>query len=244
MKYFKIIQDEIIIAAITSNNFMRYLSVTDCFVRANEQVGEYATYKGQFYRSTWMQPIVKVVSYIEAYILEIEEEEYNALVKALETNEIIVDEEINDNPPEEHNYVDPIQEITLEFIRSSKLKEISYSCRQTIESGFDMILRGETCHFSLTTQDQFNLMSLKEMAATSQLIPYHADGEECVFYTPEEINEIISAANNFKTYQITYHNALKGYVNALETIEEIAAVEYGMDIPEEYKTDVLKVLES
>jgi len=222
---------------------MRYLSITDCFVRANEQVGEYATYKGQFYRSTWMQPIVKVVPYTEAFIIEIDEEEYDTLIEALETNEIIVDEEINDNPPEEHNYIDPLDELTLEFARDSKINAMSYTCRTTIEAGFDAIIRGESKHFSLTTQDQLNLMSLSTMAQTQTLIPYHADGEECTFYTAEEINQIIDAANSFKNYQIAYHNALKAYINDLDTVEDIAAIEYGTPIPDEYKSDVLKILE-
>jgi len=86
-------------------------------------------------------------------------------------------------------------------------------------------------------------MSLNVLAQTQSMIPYHADGEECEFYAAEEINEIVEAANAFKIYHTTYHNALKGYINSLETIEDIAAVEYGIEIPEEYKTDVLKALE-
>ena len=81
------------------------------------------------------------------------------------------------------------------------------------------------------------------MAQTQTLIPYHADGEECVFYTNEEINEIVETATAFKIYHTTYYNALKTYINALETIEEIAAITYGVQIPDEYKSDVLKVLE-
>jgi len=81
------------------------------------------------------------------------------------------------------------------------------------------------------------------MAQTESLIPYHADGETCEFYTPDEINEIISTATAFKNYHLAYYNSLKTYVNALETVEEISAITYGTPIPEEYKTDVLKVLE-
>jgi len=36
---------------------------------------------------------------------------------------------------------------------------------------------------------------------------------------------------------------LKNYINSLGTIEDINAITYGVTIPEEYKTDVLKVLE-
>jgi hypothetical protein len=133
--------------------------------------------------------------------------------------------------------------VTIDAMREMKLNSLSYTCRITIEQGFDTIIRGETKHFSLTTQDQLNLMSLSAMAQTQSLIPYHADGEECTFYTAEEINQIIDAANSFKNYQIAYYNALKTYVNDLDTIEDIAAIEYGTPIPDEYKSDVLKILE-
>jgi len=43
--------------------------------------------------------------------------------------------------------------------------------------------------------------------------------------------------------QLAYYNSLKNYINALDTIEAIAAIEYGTPIPDEYKSDVLRVLE-
>jgi len=73
----------------------------------------------------------------------------------------------------------------LEFVRSSKISIMSNACHKTIEQGFDLELRGETKHFSLDTQDQLNLMSLSTLDSYS--IPYHADGEEVVFYSPNEI---------------------------------------------------------
>ena len=45
MKYYKIVNNNVIVGAITSNDFMRYLPITDCFMRTTEQYGEYATYK-------------------------------------------------------------------------------------------------------------------------------------------------------------------------------------------------------
>ena len=80
------------------------------------------------------------------------------------------------------------------------------------------------------------------MLQSQSMIPYHADGEEVMFYSAEEIQEIIDTANAFKIYHTTYYNSLKNYINSLETIEEIAAIEYGVDIPEEYQSDVLKAL--
>ena len=165
-----------------------------------------------------------------------------AYINAIETNEIIP------NEPDE-SVIEPAELIindyddSIEFVRAAKLRAMSNTCRTTIESGFDLELRGEIHHFSLDTQDQLNLISLSVMAQTQTLIPYHADGESCIFYTNEEINEIVDAATSFKIYHTTYYNALKNYINSLETIEEIEQIAYGIEIREEYKTDVLKMLD-
>jgi len=118
---------------------------------------------------------------------------------------------------------------------------MSYTCNKIIERGFDIELQGETHHFSLTVQDQLNLITLSSMAAQGiQQIPYHADGELCKFYSPEEINAIVNTATMFKTYHTTYYNGLKAYINSLDNIEDISEITYGIDLPEEYQTDVWK----
>ena len=242
MKYYKILNNDAIVGIATSHEFIKYSPIARCFLRSDEQNGEYINLDGKLYRAMWMAPIVQLESYITATIIEITQEEYEIYAAAVVNNETITippDTEI----PNAEDEINPIDITSLEFIRSSKLNEMSYACRTTIEAGFDLVLRGETLHFSLTTQDQLNLMNLNIAAQTQELIPYHADGEECVFYSSEEINEILAAAASFKNYQIAYHNALKAYINALDTIEAIAAIEYGTPIPDEYKSDVLRVLE-
>ena len=245
MKYYKIIKDNTFLGIITSNNFIRYQDANRMLMGANEETGDLVDYNNHLYRALWMKPMnPNIHQHFEiADITEISQEEYNSFSDAIRANkQIIVEDKIQE-------YVQPtvklnIEEQGVDFIRSSKLNEMSYACRKTIEAGFDLELRGETKHFSLDTQDQLNLMSLGIMAQTQSLIPYHADGEECDFYTAEEINEIIDTANAFKIYHTTYYNALKGYINSLETIEDIAAVTYDMEIPEEHQTNVLKALEA
>lgn len=242
MKYYKLVLDNTIIGAVTSNNFIRFSTVAQRFVRTDEELGEYLEYNGVIYRSSWMRPIVRQKDYTEVLVLEITEEEYNIFAEAIEQNQIIYDNtqyEEGQNEPEN----DPIDDSTLEFIRSSKLNEMSYACRQAIEAGIDLNIRGEMRHFSLTTQDQLNLMSLNAMAQTETGIPYHADGETCVFYTAEELQQIIAAMNSHKNYHTIYYNSLRNYINSLETIEEIAAITYGTSIPSEYKSEALKVIE-
>ena len=243
MKYYKIIKDNNFIGVINSNNFIQYQEQNNMFIGATPETGDLVQCDNKLYRSLWMKPMNSNISVIFEFatIKEITKEEYITFMRAIEQNQEI--EDIDDIIPEPTPTPIIPDDGSIAFIRSSKLSEVSYACRQTIEAGFDLVLRGETRHFSLTTQDQLNLMSLGTLAQTEELIPYHADGEECEFYTPQEINEIIATAVDFKNYQLAYHNALKAYINALDTIEDIAAITYGTPIPDEYKSDVLRVLE-
>lgn len=241
MKYYKIMTFENkFIGAVSSSDFIRYSFIGHSYMRCNEKKGEYVVFNGITYRAAWMAPCKTDRTYIEAQIIEIPEEEYQIFMNAIEHNETIPDEQ-EDIPP----LPEPIDEIeaeTIEFVRSSKISEMSYECRKTIEAGIDIQLRMETKHFSMDTQDQLNLMSLGVMAQTQELIPYHADGETCIFYTADEINQIVAAATAHKVYHTTYYNALKNYINSLTTIEEIAAITYGTPIPDEYQSEVLKVI--
>lgn len=243
MTYYKMILDNNIVGIACSNDFIAFSPVIESFLRSDEKRGEFISWHGNIYRDTWMQPIQFHVDFIAVEIREITEEEYRAYEHAFDVNDEIEYEHEQEEPIEQPEYVDPIEVNSIEFLRESKINEMSRACRATIENGFDLALHGETYHFSLTTQDQLNLMSLSALAQTQSLIPYHADGEPQTFYTSEEINLIAQTATELKIYHTTYYNALKGYINALETIEEIAAITYGIDIPEEYKTDVLKLLE-
>lgn len=241
MKYYKIMTFENkFIGAVSSSDFIRYSFIGHSYMRCNEKKGEYVVFNGITYRAAWMAPCKTDRTYIEAQIIEISEEEYQIFMNAIEHNETIPDEQ-EDIPP----LPEPIDEIeaeTIEFVRSSKISEMSLQCRKTIEAGIDIQLRMETKHFSMDTQDQLNLMSLGVMAQTQELIPYHADGETCIFYTADEINQIVAAATAHKVYHTTYYNALKNYINSLTTIEEIAAITYGTPIPDEYQSEVLKVI--
>ena len=98
-------------------------------------------------------------------------------------------------------------------------------------------------HFSLTTQDQLNLITLQSMIASGETaIPYHADGELCRYYTVEDISTVMDAATAHKTFHVTYFNSLKAYINSMDSIVDISKIEYGDEIPDEYQSDILKSL--
>lgn len=244
MKYYKIIQGNSFIGVVNSNNFIYYHPYDRILMAADEILGQYIEYHGKLYRDTWMAPTPNdiEIAFEQGFVIEISQDVYEQFREAIENDEVIDDEE--PEPIVQPVIPNPIEEVTVEFMRESKIAQMSTACRATIESGFDIILNdGESHHFSLSTQDQLNLMTLSTLAETQELIPYHADGEICKFYSASEIKQIVAEATQFKIYHTTYYNALKEYINGLDTVEEINAITYGVAIPEEYKSDALKILE-
>lgn len=244
MKYYKIILDNSFIGVVYSGNFIKETTTNHRLIYVDENRGQFVDCNGLLYRDYWMLPIIDTqYEYTNANIIEISEEEYNTIKQAIDHHEeIIIDD---DDEEEEPIPIIPQEDpdITIEFVRESKLKEMSNECKKSIENGFDILLSdGGNHHFSLTTQDQLNLMALS--TNTDDIIPYHADGESTKFFSAADIKAIIKGASDHKTYQTTYYNSLREYINSLSTIEEIAAITYGVAIPEEYKSDVLKILDN
>lgn len=188
-----------------------------------------------------MFPTNSNIKYKKVQIIQIDESEYNALYQAIDNGEEIENQQEQEQVPEEAP-IDQIYETTFEFVQSSKIKEMSGICNQIITNGFDVILSdGEQHHFSLTIQDQLNLITLSTLVSSGeQEIAYHADGELCKYYSAQDIMTIIAKATEFKTYHVTYFNSLKAYIEAIDNIEDISRIGYGIDIPEEYQSEILK----
>lgn len=186
MKFYKIITDDAFIGAVHSGQFVTENGVNHKLFFSNEITGQYVSYDGALYRDYWMSPIQGTVHpFASVHIIEITSSEYETFIEAIENNKPI------NIVPEDEIIPDPVPvtdtDVTIEFMRESKINEMSATCRRVIEAGIDIELRMEIHHFSLNTQDQLNIMSLGVMAQTQALIPYHADGEVCIFYTAEEI---------------------------------------------------------
>lgn len=244
MNYYKLINGKNIVGIGLSLDFRKFQKKHGVILFCDEQFAQYIQYKDTLYHDDWMLPVTTdLYEYESAKVIEIDEDEYNTLKKSLEIEDKILIEP--ETPAEqEPEYVDPDTEITVEYVKGVKIAEMNNTCNQTITNGFDVMLSdGETYHFSLTTQDQLNLITLSSMVASGETqIPYHADGELCKFYSAEDINTIITMATQFKTFQVSYFNALKAYIETMDDIETISGVTYGIDIPAEHQSEVLKVL--
>lgn len=243
MKYYKVISDSIFVGIGTDSDMRRYQLKHRVFLACTPEQAQYIQVGDNLYHAQWMLPETINNTGKLVDVIEISETEYDALYSAIESGEEI---QIEDEPTQEEEIpiIDENTEITVEFIKSRKIIEMSATCSSVITNGFDVVLSdGESHHFSLTTQDQLNLITLTTMVASGETnIPYHADGELCKFYSPDDIIKISTGATNFKTYQVSYFNSLKAYIESMNDIESISAITYGIQIPEEYMSDVLKVL--
>lgn len=124
---------------------------------------------------------------------------------------------------------------TLEELKTFHNNVLNKQCQDQIYAGTDVTFSsGKVEHFSMTQNDQINIIGLTTMIATGQeSVPYHADGEECKIYTAEEATAISNQCLAYKTYHTTYCNLLHCLVNRLETKDDVLGVTYGVSLPED-----------
>lgn len=113
---------------------------------------------------------------------------------------------------------EPINEVI-----SQKRAELSGECEKAIVAGVDV---GDA-HYSLTIEDQANILALTPLAQAGNSVFYHSDSNMCCEYSPDEFNKIVNAVTAHKTLQTTYCNLLMRQVEEMSDVEEIKAVEYG-----------------
>lgn len=244
MNYYKLINGSTFVGVATQHDFRVFQQKHKIILACDEEQAQYVQCGESFYRANWMVPVTtNRVIYETVEVIRIDEDEYNILYEAVEKGEEIRIEQ-EQPAPEDTPVIDPNEEVTVDYVKSTKIAEMNYVCNKVIENGIDVLLSdGNVYHFSLTTQDQLNLITLQSMIAAGETsIPYHADGELCRYYSAEDISVVMDSATAHKTFHVTYFNSLKVYINALDNITDISAVQYGVDIPEEYQSDILKAL--
>lgn len=125
----------------------------------------------------------------------------------------------------------------LSELKDSCLYYINAMCNAYIQMGIDVKLSdGIIRHFTLTLEDQQNIITAYSNAKEKNSnVPYHADEELCKMFSLEEITNIYNAMVLHITYQNTYCNMLKHYINNdCNTNESVIDIFYSMDLPEEY----------
>ena len=242
MSYYKILTNGVVTDA--NDVFLRWQAKHKMMIVCPPEQGQFIQSSDQesIYRVPWLLPAPEDVAaqYMTADAVEITEDEYTALRAVLDAGEVPAD--APEPAQEQPEQVPPSEE--LEHLRQLKIHEMSATCNAVITSGVDVALSdGKNHHFSLTVEDQLNLVSLSALVMQGQKqIPYHADGEECQFYSLEDFQAITAAATAWKTAQESYFNSLRAYIQGINDAAELAAVEYGTPVPFEYQSSVLQAL--
>lgn len=215
MKYYKIIKNKEFIGVGTTLNLRRFQSKHQIILICDETQVQYIQLGDVFYRANWMWPEnTDGIKYEIADVIRIEKDEYDLLLKAVETNEEIV---IEEEPVVEAEQV-IVENPTIDYVRASKIAELKRDCNKTIANGVDIKLSdGETRHFSMSLEDQINLLTMAYLS------------DETV-YSTEDMKTIIAETNAFKNNHIAKFKQLKDRVNSLNTIHEVSAVNYHEEV--------------
>lgn len=121
--------------------------------------------------------------------------------------------------------------------KNTIIQKMSRECEYQICSGVTV----DGANYSLNIEDQMNMsVLLAQVNAGVNSVPYHADGEACRYYSAEEFSNIAKKAIDWIAYQQSYFNSLRDYILSITTTQELSNVTYGMDIPDDYQTTVLK----
>ena len=146
-------------------------------------------------------------------------------------------------PPDPEPTPDPEPYVpTLEEVKETKKQEIRIAYQSVKAAGVDIELSTGTEHFPLSDEEVTFLMGKQVELASGNggNISYQDADNKCKFYSAEDMQKIIEEAFQFVSYQTTYRNTLWEWVDECVSKEEVEAIAYGTEIPEQYQNDVLK----
>lgn len=129
-------------------------------------------------------------------------------------------------------------------VRADKLAALSAACGAAITAGCDVVLPGGAHgHIALTAEDQINLTNAAAaVEGGAGAYPYHLDGELCALYPAADIMAMARAATGHKLYHTTYYNHLAAWVRRCKSVEEVSAITYGADLPEDLAANMAAIL--
>lgn len=229
---FKIISNNVIIDVVTELIYVTLVDGSVCYKRGKERsLGLVSSDGEHLWRLEGAPPLPGEEAVVS--VAEISEEEYLDLYNRLHP--------VTGEEPEP--VVDEALLLTARYAKNAKIEEMRRACEAAITGGVDVTYNDTTRHYSMELTDQLNLLALIDSIEQGLTqIPYHSDGEACRYYTPEEFGTVVAAANAHKTYHTTYYNSLKAYIESVETLDKLDEITYGMNVPVEYQSDVLKEL--
>lgn len=124
--------------------------------------------------------------------------------------------------------------------KQRKINEISLTSQSMIINGVEF--NGKK--YRLNTTDQINMSALSSMAQMGNKVPYHADGEICRIFEPEEMVQLAQTATSWIVYHTTYFNLLKHQILEYDNLEDVEKVYYGIKLKDEYQQIINTIVSS
>lgn len=126
-----------------------------------------------------------------------------------------------------------------------KVEILSAACQAEIMKGIDVAMSdGEVKHFTLTMEDQINLMFAREAVAADNTcnVLFKASGEDLMAYSAQDIMLVAKSAMEHITYQRAYFESLRKWVRQSRTVIEVGDRYYGEEVPEEFWSEVYELM--
>lgn len=132
---------------------------------------------------------------------------------------------------------------TLEDVKAAKKQEIYMMYNADVAAGVDVELSTGTQHFPLSDEDQRFLMGkqLELSGSDAEMVSYQDSDNHCMLLSRDDMQKIITTALTYVNIKTTYRNNLCEWADQCGTKEEVAAVFYGAEIPEEHQNEVFKM---
>lgn len=226
---FKVIHNNVVVDILDSVTYVRYLSRSNRFVNTDKT-------SAHGFRSSDMSTVYILEgnscppgkNLLVVKLVKITKVEYQKLKNLMESQDSI-----------EANSTE------LRYARQLKISELSAACNAAIVSGVHVLLSDGKYHdFRLTVEDQLNLASFQSQIANgSKKILYHETGKLVRWFTSDDMNLIISAADRHRLRHMTYYNLLKHCIEGMYNKAEIESAYYGvpletLPVPKDVQFDV------
>ena len=228
MRYYKLINGENFIGVGTTWDFRRYQNKHGILISCDENTAEYMRVGDELYRDDrWMIPPVKTsgnIPYKTATITEIDGKEYDSLIKSIETGE-----EINLPPvtPPREEPEEVVISPDIEYVRKVKIKELENDCNKAITNGFDVVLSdGASHHFSLSPEDQLNIIRMVAVVDKKNEFWFHGDGEPDAPYKPGDVEKIYQMYDELVYGSRQKFRQLKNAVMKMDDVTQIEKIRY------------------
>jgi hypothetical protein len=146
------------------------------------------------------------------------------------------------------NPVIDINTMTLEEYKDYKINMFSDRGEQVIFAGTDVELGdGTVKNYTYDLEDQCNLLNalfiIDKLDSTEIVLPYHSHGEPCELFAALDIIRIYLALQTYSTTIQTLVNMKINWVRACQTKEEVEAITFESELPEEWQERAMAVLE-